>query len=68
MPGSKTKAGYTRSDDRYVGIPEAAAYLGVSVRTIRNMLSDGRLPAKKLGARVVRIKKSDIDAALQDWT
>jgi hypothetical protein len=27
--------------DRFVGIAEAAAYLGVSVRTVRNMLYDG---------------------------
>jgi excisionase family DNA binding protein len=54
-------------DDRLLGIAEAAEYLGVAPRTIHNMLSDKRLKAYKLGARVVRIRKSAIDAALEDW-
>ena len=51
----------------FVSIAEAAEYLGVNVRTIRNMLYDGRLKAHKLGPRIVRIRLSDIDAALEPW-
>ena len=54
--------------DRFISIADAAAYLGVSVRTIRNMLTDGRLTARKLGPQIVRIRLSDIDAALQPYT
>lgn len=43
-------------------------YLGVNVRSIRNMLTDGRLKAYKLGPRIVRIRLSDIDAALAPYT
>jgi excisionase family DNA binding protein len=58
----------TKADDKLVSIAEAAAYLGVNVRGIRNMLTDGRLKAYKLGPRIVRIRLSDIDAALQPYT
>ena len=57
----------TKAADRFVSIAEAAEYLGVNVRTIRNMLYDGRLKAHKLGPRIVRIRLSDIDAALEPW-
>jgi excisionase family DNA binding protein len=69
MKKTTTKAGMlTRSaDDRLIGIPEAAAYLGVNERTIRNMLYDGRLTGYKLGPRVVRIRLSAIDAALTEY-
>lgn len=62
MPGKAT------TDDGYIGIPKAATYLSVSERTVRNMLYDGRLKAYKIGDRIVRIRKSDIDAALEDWS
>jgi excisionase family DNA binding protein len=59
---SKTKAA-----DKFVSIGYTAEYLGVNERTVRNMLYDGRLKAHKLGPRVVRIRLSDIDAALEPW-
>lgn len=42
---------------------EAAVYLGVSQGHIRNLVSAGKLPYKKLGARN-RYLKSDLDALL----
>jgi excisionase family DNA binding protein len=47
--------------------PTAAEYLGVTTKTVRNMILDGRLPARTLGVRVVRIRLSDIDAALSPY-
>ena len=63
---STTQAGtFTRSaDDRLISIAQAADYLGVTPLTIRNMLHDGRLRAYNLGHRVLRIRISDIEAAL----
>jgi excisionase family DNA binding protein len=48
----------------YVGIPEAATYLDVTPKTIRRYIAEGRLPAYRLGDRIVRIKVADLDAAL----
>ena len=39
----------TKADDKLVSIADAAAYLGVNERTIRNMLTDGRLKAYVTG-------------------
>ncbi|WP_245830415.1 excisionase family DNA-binding protein [Mycobacterium numidiamassiliense] len=55
------------TDDHFVSISDAAAYLAVDPMTVRNMLKDGRLRAWTLGPRVVRIKLSDLDAALQPY-
>ena len=48
----------------YVGIPEAATYLDVTPKTIRRYIAEGKLPAYRLGDRIVRIKIADLDAAL----
>jgi excisionase family DNA binding protein len=57
----------TKLEDRFVSVAEAAEYLGVDPRTIRNMLRDGRLKASTLGPRVLRIRLSDLHAALQPY-
>jgi excisionase family DNA binding protein len=51
----------------YLSISETAAYLGVTTRTVRQMVSDGRLIAYHLGARVVRLRRAEIDAAMQPF-
>lgn len=67
-PGRSNKyAGSQFPDDRFVSIGEAAVYLGVDPMTVRNMLKDGRLKAWTLGPRVLRIRLSDIDSALQPY-
>jgi excisionase family DNA binding protein len=53
--------------NQFVSVATAADYLGVTQRTVRNMILDGRLPAQTLGPRVLRIRLSDIDSALQPY-
>jgi excisionase family DNA binding protein len=48
-----------------MSIPNTAAYLGVDQSTVREMIDDGRLKAYKLGDRVIRLRRSEIDAALE---
>lgn len=48
----------------YVGIPEAARYLDVDHKTIRRLIAASKLPAYRLGNRVIKIKVSDLDAVL----
>ena len=52
------------ADDRLLSVAAAAQYMDVNPMTIRNMLKDGRLQAYTLGPRVLRIRLSDINAAL----
>jgi excisionase family DNA binding protein len=51
-----------------MSIPDVAAYLKIDQSTVRDMIGDGRLKAYKLGNRVVRLRRSEIDAALQPYT
>ena len=45
---------------------EAAIYASVSTITIRRRISDGSLPASRVGkGRLIRIKRSDLDAMLR---
>jgi len=46
-------------------VQEAAEYLAVSGATIRRYISDGRLPAYRLGnERLIRIKRQDLERLL----
>jgi excisionase family DNA binding protein len=50
---------------RYAKYLETALYLGVSERTIRAMVADGRIKSYKLGERVVRVDLNEVDAAME---
>jgi excisionase family DNA binding protein len=52
---------------RFVSIKQAAEYIGVTDRTIRQMIADGRVPAYKSGGRLVRLDLNEVDAALQPY-
>jgi len=53
--------------NRYVSINQAAEYIGVTDRTIRQMIADGRLIGYRSGSRVVRLRIDEIDAAMQPF-
>lgn len=44
---------------------EAAAYKGVNESTIRRWIYKGLLPAERVGPRLLRIKRADLDAMNQ---
>jgi len=52
---------------RYVTQAHAAEYLGVTARTIRQMIADGRLTGYRSGKRLVRVDLNEIDAAMQPF-
>lgn len=52
---------------RYVKIAEAAEYLDVTTRTVRQMVADGRLTAYRSGSRLVRLDLNEIDAAMRPF-
>lgn len=49
---------------RYITILQAAEYLGVTDRTVRQMIADGRLRGYRSGSRLVRLRVDEIDAAM----
>ncbi len=52
---------------RYVKIADAAEYLDVTDRTIRQMIADGRLTGYRSGGRLVRVDLNEVDAAMQPF-
>ena len=76
-PSQTAPAGSNRADRRhperpvgrrrYVKMSEAAEYLGVTDRTVRQMIADGRLTGYRNGSRLVRVDLNEIDAAMQPF-
>jgi excisionase family DNA binding protein len=52
-------------NDNYIGIDEAAKYLGIKTVTLRNWIKkDESLPAHKIG-KLWKFKRSELDAWVQ---
>lgn len=49
----------------YLSVDESAALLGVNPKTVRRMISDGKLPAFRVGARLLRIREEHVYALLK---
>jgi excisionase family DNA binding protein len=48
-----------------MSIAVTARYLGINTTTVRVMISDGRLKAYRLGGRIIRLRRSEIDSAME---
>jgi excisionase family DNA binding protein len=48
----------------YVSPAEAADYLGVNERTVRRMVSAGKLPGYRLG-RLIKVDLNEVDSVLE---
>lgn len=57
MPANKSS--------RLVSLPQAAEMLGVTTRTLRRYIADGRLSAYRLGPRMLRVDLDELDALLR---
>lgn len=55
------------AEERYTPA-QAAEYLGVHDRTIRRHIREGRLPAERVGVRLLKIKREDLDALRKEVT
>ena len=51
-----------RAPHQYLTLPEAAAYVGQSVKTLRRRISAGTLPAYRFGPRSIRVRLADLEA------
>ena len=56
----------TEYPNDYLTIKEAAQYTGCSVKTIRNLISSGKLPAKRRGLKIIVISLDDIHLVYSD--
>ncbi|WP_367618435.1 excisionase family DNA-binding protein [Luteococcus sp.] len=46
-------------------VQSAARRLGVCPRTVRRMIADGRLPSYRVGDRLIRVQRADVDALVR---
>lgn len=53
---------YNYSDTYWMTVPEAAAHMGVSTKTVRNYIGKGYLKAHRFGPRSIRISTDELDA------
>jgi excisionase family DNA binding protein len=53
-----------RHPRRWATLQATADYLGVTKRTVRQMVDDGRLNAYRNGSRLVRLDLDEVDAAM----
>jgi excisionase family DNA binding protein len=52
---------------RWATPTQAAQYLGVTSRTLRAMIADGRIVGYKSSSRLIRIDLNEIDAQMQPF-
>src|SRR6201995_3914819 len=52
--------------DEFLTVAAVADLLKLNPQTVRNMIDRGELPAIRVGARRVRIERSDLDAFLTE--
>jgi len=64
LPGNRRARSHPDQARVYIGIPEAATYLDVAEKTIRRFIRDQKLPAYRLGNRVIKIRIADLDNVL----
>lgn len=61
MPTTASKP--TRS--RFISLAEAAEYLSVTDRTVRNLIARGDLTGYRLGSRTLRVDAHELDSLLE---
>lgn len=48
-------------NDNYINIEEAAEYLGVKTSTIRSWIKKENMPSHRVGGKLLKFKRSEID-------
>ena len=52
---------------RWASIQQTADYLGVTDRTVRQMIADGRICGYRNGRKFIRLDLNEVDAAMQPF-
>lgn len=63
-PQTQTPDEPTNPGRRYGTLQQAAEYINVSTKTIRQMVEDGRLTGYRYGPRLLRVDLSELDSAI----
>ena len=60
--------GETVLDCDYLDVTRIASITGTHRNTVRGWIRSGRLPAVRLGERLLRVRRSDLDAFVTDYS
>ena len=61
MSSSATRSAVNAPKPEWLSLQQAATIYGISVDTLRRHISTGRLPASRLGVRLIRVRVEDLD-------
>ncbi len=53
------------ADSERISLQDAAKILGVSVDTVRRRVADGSLPAERIGTRLLRVRRDNVETLLR---
>ena len=59
-----TKNSSAQQNPRWATLDVAATYLSVSHKSIRRMISQGKIPAYRAGALLIRVDLNELDALM----
>lgn len=67
-PNRATRRHPDRSQGRrYASLQEAAVYMGVTDRTIRQWIAEGRITGYRINARLIRVDLNEVDSAMEPF-
>jgi excisionase family DNA binding protein len=49
---------------RYASLQETAVYMGVTDRTVRQWIAEGRITGYRINARLIRVDLNEVDSAM----
>lgn len=52
------------TDSPLLSLGETAEHLGMGISSVHRLVASGKLPAYRVGPRLVRVRMSDVDALL----
>jgi len=61
MPIHATRPALNPPTREWLSLQEAATIFGISVDTLRRSISSGKLPASRLGRRLIRVRITDLE-------
>jgi excisionase family DNA binding protein len=50
------------ADRTWLSLAEAREHTGLSIKTLRKRIAEGSLPAYRVGPRVLRVRRVDVDS------
>jgi excisionase family DNA binding protein len=72
LPNRRARRHPKQSEDaavqrRWATMQQTADYMGVSLRTVREWITQGKITGYRINARVIRVDLNEVDGAMQPF-